>query len=102
MLAVNLQIEGQQHASTVIRKNFHILAVVVFTPGLLRECCFIYLATGVVLAFFVALEVRIILSRLLNFMFQNTDGKISIKKLKLSLFSGFRVIPFNKTINIKI
>jgi dolichol kinase len=54
---VNVQIQGQQEASTVIRKYFHILAVVVFIPGLIRECCFLYLASGVVLAFITALEV---------------------------------------------
>ncbi|PSN49426.1 hypothetical protein C0J52_06599 [Blattella germanica] len=56
IIAVTSQVEGKEHASTVVRKHFHILAVVVFIPGLIRECCFLYLATGVVLALFVALE----------------------------------------------
>ncbi|PNF41090.1 hypothetical protein B7P43_G06227 [Cryptotermes secundus] len=56
VLAVNVQIQGEQQASTVIRKYFHILAVAVFTPGLIRECCFLYLASGVVLALITALE----------------------------------------------
>ncbi|XP_021941018.1 dolichol kinase isoform X2 [Zootermopsis nevadensis] len=56
VLAVNVQIQGQQQASTVIRKYFHILAVAVFIPGLIRECCFLYLASGVVLALITALE----------------------------------------------
>jgi dolichol kinase len=58
VMAVNVQIQGQQQASTVVRKYFHILAVVVFIPGVIRECCFLYLATGVVLALITALEVR--------------------------------------------
>jgi dolichol kinase len=58
VMAVNVQIQGQQRASTVVRKYFHILAVAVFIPGLIRECCFLYLASGVVLAVITALEVR--------------------------------------------
>lgn len=56
VMAVNVQIQGQQQASTVVRKYFHVLAVVVFIPGLIRECCFLYLASGVVLALITALE----------------------------------------------
>ena len=58
VMAVNVQIQGQQRASTVVRKYFHVLAVAVFIPGLIRECCFLYLASGVVLAVITALEVR--------------------------------------------
>jgi dolichol kinase len=58
VLAVSIQIQREQQASTVIRKYFHILAVAVFIPGLIRECCFLYLASGVVLALITALEVR--------------------------------------------
>lgn len=57
--AMSRQIKWAQKASTVTRKSFHILAVLVFLPGLLFECCFIYLASGVVLGIFIALEVII-------------------------------------------
>ncbi|KAJ9600871.1 hypothetical protein L9F63_000983 [Diploptera punctata] len=71
VMTVALQIGGKQQASTVVRKNFHILAVVVFIPGLIRECCFLYLATGVVLALFTALELlRVLNMPLLGDMLQ--------------------------------
>ena len=53
---VNVQIQGQQRASTVVRKYIHVLAVAVFIPGLIRECRFLYLASGVVLAVITVLE----------------------------------------------
>ncbi|XP_069689568.1 dolichol kinase isoform X2 [Periplaneta americana] len=62
VLAVNFQIQGGEQASTMIRKYFHILAVLVFIPGIIRECCFLYLATGVVLGLIIGLE----LLRVLN------------------------------------
>lgn len=58
VMAVNVQIQGQQQASTVVRKYFHMLAVAVFIPGLIKECCVLYLASGVVLAVITTLEVR--------------------------------------------
>jgi dolichol kinase len=58
IMAVNVHIQRQQQASTVVRKYFHVLAVAVFIPGLIRECCFLYLASGVVLAVITALEVK--------------------------------------------
>ncbi|KRT82664.1 hypothetical protein AMK59_3381 [Oryctes borbonicus] len=54
---VSKQIKGAQKASTVIRKSFHVLAILVFLPGLLFECTFLYLASGIMLGVFIALEV---------------------------------------------
>lgn len=39
-----------KHATTSIRKLFHILVVLVYIPGLLYECAFLYIASGVALA----------------------------------------------------
>ncbi|KAL1506238.1 hypothetical protein ABEB36_005635 [Hypothenemus hampei] len=62
ILAVNNQIYYAQKASTSTRKIFHILAVLVFVPGLYLRCCFLYMASGIVLGVFFALEIL----RLLN------------------------------------
>lgn len=53
------QISSKQKATTSLRKYFHILAVVVFIPGILVNPCLMYLASGLVLALFLLLEVSI-------------------------------------------
>ncbi|XP_071050916.1 dolichol kinase [Onthophagus taurus] len=50
------QISGAQKASSVVRKTFHILAVLIYVPGLLAECSILYLASGVVLGLFIGIE----------------------------------------------
>ncbi|GJQ74666.1 hypothetical protein Trydic_g21518 [Trypoxylus dichotomus] len=50
------QIRGARKASTTVRKTFHILVILVFLPGLLFECTFVYLASGIALGVFIALE----------------------------------------------
>lgn len=57
--AVSNQIKGAKRASTIVRKSFHILALLVFLPGVMYECSLIYLASGVVLGIFITLEVII-------------------------------------------
>ncbi|XP_066245349.1 dolichol kinase [Euwallacea similis] len=57
VLAVNNQIYYAKKASTSTRKIFHILAVLVYIPGLYYRCCFLYLASGVTLGFFFFLEI---------------------------------------------
>ncbi|KAI4457895.1 transmembrane protein 15-related [Holotrichia oblita] len=81
--AVSKQIKVAKKASTVIRKSFHILAILVFLPGLLFECIFIYLASGVTLGIFIILE----LLRNLN-----------IPPLGTSLQDGFMVFSDEKDI----
>ncbi|CAH1112968.1 unnamed protein product [Psylliodes chrysocephalus] len=57
VLAVSNQIFYAKKASTITRKIFHALAVAVYIPGLLYRCSFLYLASGVVLGIFFALEI---------------------------------------------
>lgn len=57
ILVLSNQILHARKASTGMRKTFHILTVLVFVPGLLYECSLLYLATGVTLGIFFALEI---------------------------------------------
>ncbi|KAF7281629.1 dolichol kinase [Rhynchophorus ferrugineus] len=61
ILAVKNQIFYARKASTGVRKIFHILAVLVYIPGLYYRCSFLYLSTGVILGVFLALEILRIL-----------------------------------------
>nr|CAD7194842.1 unnamed protein product [Timema douglasi] len=61
ILAVTTQVKVGEHASTRVRKYFHLLALAVFIPGILLRFCLLYLASGVVLALFVILEVMRVL-----------------------------------------
>lgn len=56
-LAVSNQIFYAKRASTRTRKVFHVLAVLVYVPGLYLRCTFLYLASGVILGVFLFLEV---------------------------------------------
>ncbi|XP_067629562.1 dolichol kinase-like isoform X2 [Eurosta solidaginis] len=42
--------QSQGKASTRVRKLFHLLIVIVYVPGLLYQCDFLYIASGVALA----------------------------------------------------
>ncbi|CAH1119357.1 unnamed protein product [Phaedon cochleariae] len=57
VLAISKQILYAQKSSTTTRKVFHLLAVVVYIPGLIYKCSFLYLASGVVTGIFFALEI---------------------------------------------
>ncbi|XP_056637122.1 dolichol kinase [Diorhabda sublineata] len=57
VLAIINQIFYARKASTGTRKIFHLLAVAVYIAGLLYRCSFLYLASGVVLGIFIALEI---------------------------------------------
>ncbi|XP_012255951.2 dolichol kinase [Athalia rosae] len=59
---VAYQIVSKSKASTSVRKSFHLLAVMVYIPGLISEPMLLYLATGLVMALFLMLE----LMRILN------------------------------------
>lgn len=57
------QISSKSRATTTTRKNFHVLATFVYMPGMIYDPTFLYLASGVMLAFFIAVEVPTILAR---------------------------------------
>lgn len=46
-----------RESNTRVRKIFHILIVLVFIPGLIYQCTFLFVASGVALALLVVLEV---------------------------------------------
>ena len=53
------RVNRKQQTNTGTRKVFHLLIVLVYVPGLLYQCTFLYLASGIMLAVFIVLEVRI-------------------------------------------
>jgi dolichol kinase len=55
-VTVTWQIRKSQQVTTSIRKFFHILIVMVFVPGLIFQCQFLYVASVVILAVFIILE----------------------------------------------
>lgn len=46
----------QSKSNTRTRKIFHFLIVLVFVPGLIYQCAFIYVASGIALALLIVLE----------------------------------------------
>lgn len=55
-LIVSWKVKKAQRASTRDRKAFHILICIVFVPGLIFQCQFLFVATVVILAIFLVLE----------------------------------------------
>jgi len=51
------QISSKSRATSSTRKNFHILAIFVYIPGMIYDPSLLYLASGVMFILFVALEV---------------------------------------------
>lgn len=51
------QVLSGTRATTIARKNFHFLAVLVYIPGLVWQPTFLYLASGVIMGLFMMLEV---------------------------------------------
>lgn len=55
--ATSWHISGNQPSNTRVRKIFHILIVVAFIPGLLYQCTFLFVASGISLALLIVLEI---------------------------------------------
>ncbi|XP_044577074.1 dolichol kinase isoform X1 [Cotesia glomerata] len=62
IIIITHQILSESSASTIERKTFHILAVLVYTPGLIWEPTLLYFASGIVMILFMMFE----LMRLIN------------------------------------
>lgn len=54
--AVGWQMSRNEISNTRTRKIFHILIVLVFVPGLIYQCAFLFVASGIALALLVVLE----------------------------------------------
>lgn len=57
IIIITRQILSDSSASTVERKTFHLLSVLVYTPGLIWEPTLLYLASGIIMGLFMMLEV---------------------------------------------
>ncbi|XP_077269731.1 dolichol kinase [Temnothorax americanus] len=57
ILILIYQISSKSQATSSTRKNFHVLATFVYIPGVIYDPLLLYLASGVTLILFVALEV---------------------------------------------
>lgn len=53
---VTWQINRHEQSNTRTRKIFHFLIVLVFVPGLIYQCAFIYVASGIASALLIVLE----------------------------------------------
>ncbi|KAL1117800.1 hypothetical protein AAG570_004115, partial [Ranatra chinensis] len=91
--AVVYQSKKLQKASTVTRKIFHVLTVIVFIPGIIIKPCLIYLASGIVFALFILIDMVRLLkvppmyctlqSGFESFADDKDDGGISLTPLYL-------------------
>lgn len=55
--ATSWHLSRNQSSNTRVRKIFHILIVLVFAPGLIYQCTFLFVASGVALALLILLEI---------------------------------------------
>lgn len=53
---VGWQMNRNEKSNTRTRKIFHFLIVLVFVPGLIYQCAFLYVASGIALALLIVLE----------------------------------------------
>ncbi|KAG7204890.1 hypothetical protein KM043_005288 [Ampulex compressa] len=53
---VTYQILSKSMATTSTRKSFHLLAALVYIPGMIYDSTFLYLASGVIMGLFIVLE----------------------------------------------
>ncbi|EZA48006.1 dolichol kinase isoform X2 [Ooceraea biroi] len=56
IFTIMCQILSKSQATSSCRKSFHILAIFVYIPGMIYDPSLLYLASGVMLALFIALE----------------------------------------------
>ncbi|XP_015601471.1 dolichol kinase [Cephus cinctus] len=61
--AIARQILLNSQASTAIRKHFHVLAVLVYIPGMIYDPSLLYLASGTIMCLFLMLEIIRILGQ---------------------------------------
>lgn len=90
---VSWQMRKNQKGSTRMRKTFHILIVLAFLPGLVYQCQFLYVATVVVFAIFIVLEVarviklfpfaEVLESAVTSFVDEKDAGKVALTPIYL-------------------
>lgn len=68
---INYQILLKSQATSSTRKHFHVLITFVYIPGLIYDPSLLYLASGVMLILFIALEVLTIIAIYCYTMFIN-------------------------------
>lgn len=56
VVAVHWQMNRNEQSNTRTRKIFHVLIVFVFLPGLIFQCTFLFVASGIALALLIVLE----------------------------------------------
>lgn len=93
VVAVNWQIRKNQRGSTSTRKIFHILIVLVYVPGLIFQCLLLYVASVIILAIFIVLELarvvklypvtEILESSIQAFIDEKDAGKIAVTPIYL-------------------
>lgn len=52
------QLNRNSSSTTSIRKMFHIFVILVYLPGLIYQCTFLFVASGIILAVLIVLEVK--------------------------------------------
>lgn len=90
---VSWQLNKKEHATTSVRKIFHILICFVFVPGLVFQCQFLFVASVVILAIFLILETarliklfpvsQILEASVLTFIDEKDAGKVALTPIYL-------------------